>query len=100
MLPGKNFSKEKIAVLLFRLLLVLVLVEIGLRISGYTYVALQDIQNRWSTENDAYRILVLGDSMTVYGGSTSWPRQLENLLNNRSTEKKFRPEVLLTLLYL
>ena len=79
--------------IIFRLLLVLVLLEIGLRISGFGLLAFQRSGNQGlsGTEN-AYKILALGDSITAHlpNGQSPWPDELEIELNNKSSNIKFR----------
>ncbi|MBU0981055.1 MAG: tetratricopeptide repeat protein [Nanoarchaeota archaeon] len=73
----------------FRIILVLVLLEIGLRIGGGIRLAIQSGMNELPEDNH-YRILVLGDSNTYLGGELSWPRQLEGILNNESSAIRFK----------
>ena len=90
-LKSQKFSKEKIKTIVFRIVLILVLLEIGLRISGYGQILYQDSFNIISaSKNNTYNILVLGDSLSQSGGSDSWPRQLEGILNNKNSVLKFK----------
>lgn len=77
---------------MFKIILILILLEIGLRISGHLHLAYRDWTNPIESEqDDYYKILVFGDSIT-YGdnASTSWPAQLENILNQARSETKFK----------
>lgn len=88
-----KFSKKKIRTILFRVFLILVLLEIGLRISGFGLLALQRSENRILNETEnVYRILALGDSLTANlpNGQSPWPDELEIVLNNKSNNVKFK----------
>ncbi len=62
------------------------LLEVGLRLAGSAYLTFQDLRNRDSLQNYfGYRILCLGESTTACGGDFSWPRQLERILNRRTS---------------
>ncbi|MFH1408537.1 MAG: tetratricopeptide repeat protein [Nanoarchaeota archaeon] len=69
-------SLKQASKIIFRVILVLVLLELGLRGSGMVRNAVmsRDIIDGNTT------ILVLGDSIS-YGGNESWPKQLEAILN-------------------
>lgn len=79
-----KFSKRKAAVWAFRIILILVLVEAGLRIGGFGFLAAQRYENK--VDDDSYRILALGESTTanLYNGQSSWPDELESMLNQES----------------
>ena len=62
----------------FRVFLVLVLLEVGLRVSGLLHLQAQDAMN--APVEGARRILVYGDSHTFEAGNLSWPYQLEKML--------------------
>ncbi|OGW76064.1 MAG: hypothetical protein A2Z72_01695 [Omnitrophica bacterium RBG_13_46_9] len=82
---------QKIALILFGLFLSLVLLEIGIRMGGFAYLSLQKHRNRTTIgDQGTYRIMCLGESTTVAGGRNSYPSQLEEILNRRDTEIKFR----------
>ena len=85
---------EKISLIIFGIFLALTLLESGLHITGFVASFGQDYENSAiefvNLENeDAIRILALGESTTA-GGGDSWPSQLERLLNERSSKIKFR----------
>lgn len=81
---------RKALTILFRLLLIIVIIEAGLRLSGYIHLLPQHINNKiLPVENHEYRILVLGDSMT-YGDGPSWAFNLESELNRNSMGTNFK----------
>ncbi|MCB4790497.1 MAG: hypothetical protein LHV68_01280 [Elusimicrobia bacterium] len=72
--------KRKIVLILLGIFLSITLLEIGLRLSGYTYLYLQEYGNRKALNNKGtYRILCLGESTTA----GQYPQYLEEELNNR-----------------
>lgn len=80
---------QKLALLLFGLLLGLVLLEAGLRSAGFIVLQLQEHGNRQVLEERSeYVILCLGESTTAIGGEDSYPKQLEKILNERNPGKK------------
>ncbi len=86
----KTTFKQKIALIFFGLALTLVLLEVGLRIGGFVFLSLQEYHNRVSLiHNGEYRILCLGESTTALGGESSYPRQLEQILNASQDDIKF-----------
>jgi len=75
---------QKIALVLFGVLITLALLEIGLRIGGGIFVSLQEHRNRVSlSRKGTYRIMCVGESTTAMGGNASYPSQLEKILNGR-----------------
>jgi len=76
---------------IIRILLFLVCLEIFLRIGGLVTLGIQDYQNHFDpTAAHHYRILCIGESMTMEGGDQSYPRQLEEALNQGHLNKKFQ----------
>lgn len=66
------------------LVFVLLLIETGLRATGYIYHYTQNNRNRaFSPDEDPFTIICLGESTTAFGGEYSWPRQLESILNEQ-----------------
>jgi len=66
------------------------MLEIGIRAGGFIFFSLQEHRNRLSVKKrGTYRILCLGESTTGFGGRNSYPRQLENILNQRGKEIQF-----------
>lgn len=87
---SKTTLKQKVALILFGLLLGVVLLEIGLRIGGFIFLYFQERANIASLEEKGeYVILCLGESTTQAGGVTSYPRQLEKILNFQDIGIKF-----------
>ncbi|HIH47970.1 TPA: tetratricopeptide repeat protein [Candidatus Woesearchaeota archaeon] len=74
---------KKLLIILFRIFLVIIVLELGLRLSGFLHLQWQEHQNKIPADDGIIKVLALGDSMT-YGGEDSWPRQLEEILNERS----------------
>ncbi|MFH0860227.1 MAG: tetratricopeptide repeat protein [Candidatus Altiarchaeota archaeon] len=87
--------KQKISLLLFSIFLTLLIIEFSLRLGGYIVLSLQRYGNRTGSivdePDDTYRILALGESTTanLLNGQSTWPEQLELILNNRSQNTKF-----------
>ncbi|MDP8215619.1 MAG: hypothetical protein RAO92_09555 [Candidatus Euphemobacter frigidus] len=74
----------------FGLLLGIILLEIGLRIGGGILLHIQERANLVSLkEKGEFVIICLGESTTQAGRSTSFPRQLEKILNHRDLGIKF-----------
>ena len=71
-------------------LFVLVLLEGSLWLVGFVVEAQREANNaRANPEPDAYRIMCLGDSITAGGKGHSYPRQLEDVLNERAKTMRF-----------
>ena len=91
----KTTTKQKIGLILLGILLALVFLELFLRVGGFLIYSIKDSNNeiiRYVVEmnsEDEYRILCLGESTTENSGF-SWPKQLQEILDTRSTEKKYR----------
>jgi tetratricopeptide (TPR) repeat protein len=82
--------RQKITLIALGLFLSLVLLEAGLRFSGWVFSSVQEYRNKLSLRNKGtYRILCLGESTTALGGENSYPRQLEKILNERNPDIKF-----------
>jgi len=89
-------TRQKIGLIIGGILIILILLEIGLRVGGFVLLSMQRSENRMTGfvvsdgQDEVYRILTLGESMTADSmGHYPWPRQLEKILNNRSSEIKF-----------
>ena len=73
------------------LLLFLILVEGGLRLGEFIFFVAQNYSNRIFIQHEnSYRIMCLGESTTALGGKAAYPRQLEEILNQRNPGIKFR----------
>ncbi len=88
---NKASLKQKVIVFLLGVVFTAIVLELGLRFAGQILLYLQDKKNQSSlSDPSAYRIICLGDSMTLNGGRYSYPRQLEDTLNNLKLGIKFR----------
>ncbi len=86
----KRPLREKIIVTILGLLLCLILLELGVRITGFVFFSLQEHRNRISIQQKrVYRIMCVGESTTAIGGIDSYPSQLEEVLNQRNIGVKF-----------
>ena len=87
----KTTTKQKVFLILFGILLALIILELGLRIGGFVISSYQRSSNEEDFDAD-YRILCLGESTTadLHGNKNSWPAQLEIILNNKSSETRFK----------
>lgn len=73
--------KTKLLILLIGLLFCLAALESALRITGYFYGAAIEKSNQAALANqNAVRILCIGDSITAMGGEHAWPRLLQDML--------------------
>jgi len=87
----RTTTRQKIFLVLFGIFLALIILELGLRIGGFVLSSYQKSGNKITNNLDnTYRILCLGESTTAIGGEHSWPSQLEVILNNKSSEIKFK----------
>ena len=88
MLINKKTSlSQKISLILFGLFLTIVILEIVLRIGGFTILALQEHRNLQAIkQKGACRIMCLGESTT----QNQYPPYLEEILNQRNIGIKFR----------
>lgn len=75
-------TRQKLVLVSSGVLLALCLLEGGLRVGGWLFLAAQEARNRASLrQGETYRILCIGESTTAFGGDQSWPRWLERILN-------------------
>lgn len=89
--PPKTSLKQKISLIFFGLCISLVALEISLRLIGAAFLFLQERKNQsGDPTTDAYTVLCLGESTTALGGDNSYPRQLEEILNERDSSRKYR----------
>ena len=73
---------RNVFLVLFSFILGIILVEAGMRTAGLIYSVLQERANLISLRRkNAFVILCLGESTTAAGGKSSYPRQLEEELN-------------------
>lgn len=85
-------AKQKIILIAVGFLAAGLLVETGMRLSGFVLRFYQSIKNHQALqETGAYRILCIGESTTFSGTlEHSYPYQLEKILNQRNLGVKFR----------
>jgi len=78
--------RQKIALIIFGLVLTLIILEAGLRLGGFIFSSLQDQRNLISIrQRGTYRIMCLGESTTV----GQYPVFLEQVLNQRNIGIRF-----------
>jgi len=78
--------KTKIALIMFGLSLFFVFLEVGLRLSGFVLLSVQEYRNRQTmSQKGVYRIMCLGESTT----QNQYPRFLEGVLNRRNIGVRF-----------
>ncbi|MBF0386082.1 MAG: hypothetical protein HQL27_09490, partial [Candidatus Omnitrophica bacterium] len=88
---GNKFNLGKNSTVFFAgLLFSLLLLEIILRLGGVLYSSFRKNNNFKYAPGGAYKILCLGESTTMMGEDSSYPRQLENFLNSHSDKIKFK----------
>ncbi|MDD5613800.1 MAG: tetratricopeptide repeat protein [Candidatus Omnitrophica bacterium] len=88
---AKFYLKHKIAMIFLGILLSLVIIEAGMRLTARILIYLQESENKISTSGGSqYSVLCLGESMTVWGGDMSWPSQLEEVLNDNDKGISFK----------
>jgi tetratricopeptide (TPR) repeat protein len=93
--PSAIRLKEKIALIIFGLVIGLVLLESGLWLGGWAFLSFQEHSNKAvSGGKNVYRILCLGESTTARTiefdeGESSYPSQLQGILNQGRSGKKF-----------
>jgi len=86
---NKTSLTQKFLLILFGVFVTFLILEVGMRIGGFTLSFLQERQNKISLDEDEVRILCIGESTTAMGGSDSYPSQLEDILNEKSKTRKF-----------
>jgi tetratricopeptide (TPR) repeat protein len=86
----KGFLSQKTFAAILGLFLSLILLEFGVRITGFVFSFLQEQRNRISVQQKGtYRIMCVGESTTAVGGENSYPYQLQEILNQRNIGVKF-----------
>ncbi len=86
----KTHTNQKIALIIFGLLLGMILLELGLRIGGFILLSIQEHKNKFILkQKGSYRIMCLGESTTAGWGGNSYPRYLQEILNQRDVGIKF-----------
>ncbi len=88
--PPRTTRPQRLLLLAGGLLAALLLLELGLRGTGFLLLTLRDLADRRrSGEKEEVRILCVGESTTYCGGSKSYPRQLEEILNRLGAPRRF-----------
>ncbi len=70
--------------------LTLIVLECTMRFAGFIFFTLYHSEMGLNQGNADTVILCLGESTTDFGGTYSWPRQLETILNKRNLNKSFK----------
>lgn len=88
----KTSYKQKLALILLSIVSTFLLIEAGMRLTGFFISTRQSIRNHQVTKEDgAVRVLCIGESTTFSGTlEHSYPSVLEKILNQRKTDIKFR----------
>ena len=90
LIQPKIILRQKIAFIILGLFLCFILLEAGLRLGEFVFLSLQEHRNIVSLKQKGqYRIMCLGESTTAFGGNSSYPAQLEEVLNRRNIGIKF-----------
>src|SRR3989338_6589577 len=82
--------KQKIALVFLGVFLTLVVLELILRVGGAAFFYLQEKTNRPSFQSSEYRIMCIGESTTALGQESSYPSQLDEILNARAPHMRFK----------
>lgn len=88
-------TRHKLLLILFGIILGLIVLELGLNLSASFLLSIQGFKNTPNYEDNEYKLLCLGDSLTkttiiFYNNQSTWPEQLQLILDNKSTEMKFK----------
>jgi hypothetical protein len=101
-------KKKRVALVFFGLAVTVLIIEVFLRFLGWGFHYLQERENRESTlskgikldqtadiqvnrsKGTEFVIVCIGESTTALSRESSWPKQLERILNNVQDEKTFR----------
>ena len=90
-MSAKTSFLQKTLLVVFSCFVTLLILEIVLRTGGFCMAILQEYHNRRKiAEKDTIRVMCIGESTTALGGENSYPSQLEKILNQDGTDKKFR----------
>jgi len=86
----KTSFLQKMLLILLGIILAMVLLERAMRLGGLSLLLLKERDNKVSFDEDEIRILCVGESTTAMGGKSSYPSQLESILNQKGLSKKFK----------
>ena len=87
-----EITYKKLGVIIFRIVLILAILEVGLRVSGYARMQFQLHESKLLEKpGEEFRILALGESTTadLHNGQGSWPMELNKILNNLSNKYNY-----------
>ncbi len=76
---------KKISLIIIGIILSLIILEIGLQLSGVTLTAIKKYGNKKTKDSNTITILCLGESTT----DGQWPPVLQKILDEKSKNKKF-----------
>ncbi len=76
---------KKISLIIIGIILSLIILEIGLQLSGFTLTAIKKYGNKKTKDSNTITILCLGESTT----DGQWPPVLQKILDEKSKNKKF-----------
>lgn len=87
---SKAYVWQKLCFLICGVFLFAISLEIGLRLAGRIFLSVQEYRNSVSLKQKSIcRIMCIGESTTFWGGRTSYPSQLEEILNSSGLGKNF-----------
>ena len=71
-------------------LVALILIESALRVGGWAYLRRVRARGPSADSGGVVRVLCIGESTTAFGGESSYPRQLERILNKPGSSFRYR----------
>jgi len=87
---GQAPWRERLALVAFGIVLALVLLEAGLRLGGAVWLWAREQRNAAALRSGGLvRVLCIGESTTALGGETSYPRELERVLDRDGGGRRF-----------
>jgi len=87
-----RINKGILKAILISIILTFIILEVGLRLTAFGFLAWQSYDNRITDKtSDVYRILTVGESTTanLHNGQGTWPDELEIILNNGRPDIRF-----------
>lgn len=87
---SKSSFRQKILLISTGIIVCLALLEIVMRLAGFTLLMMQKQRNdQVFRSGETFRIMCIGESTTAMGGDFSYPAQLERILNESSCGIRF-----------
>ncbi|MBD3203493.1 tetratricopeptide repeat protein [Candidatus Woesearchaeota archaeon] len=86
---AQTTTRQKLILVIFGIILSLLILELLLRVGGVMYDFTRVSLDYDKEKSADYTILCIGESTTELGGIDSWPKQLEEILNNQSDSIRF-----------